>query len=266
MGVRERVLFGPRIGEAARLAPDSKELPGLWDAFQLVMAAVIEVDTRPGDEVYHCPRYQYLAGSGGRAYARSDIDRNAGDVSFTVLDLPRVKSCPNIDAEPPGRVKHRACAADRPRRTIEDGEEPIAGGFDLLAAEPLQLSADHHVMIIESLTPDAVTQCRGLSRRINDVRKEHGRQNRIWYGTYSRTSDEVLDLADQGIDVAKKDETLVTHGLDITGTSNVVCHVSDSRRLNRTIGKDPKRRGRASNRWTGRRRAVEHQSRNANRR
>ena len=60
-------------------------------------------------------------------------------------------------------VADRQPAANRARRSVEDREEAVTGGVDLLAVEARQLATDHFVVPVEELGPVAVAQSRARS-------------------------------------------------------------------------------------------------------
>jgi hypothetical protein len=54
---------------------------------------------------------------------------DASDVFVSQFDLAGVESDPDVDADGTGGVADRPSAPDRPRWSVEGGEEPVAGGF-----------------------------------------------------------------------------------------------------------------------------------------
>src|SRR5215831_4075436 len=83
---------------------------------------------------------------------------------------------PDLDADVTHRVLNGAGAPDRPRGPVEGGKEAVPGGVDLAAAEPLKEPADAGVVLIEQVSPAAVTELVGLLRRADDVSEQHRRQ------------------------------------------------------------------------------------------
>ena len=81
------MLFGPRIGEAARLAPDSKELPGLWETLQVVLPAVREREAGPNDQVPDGAGHDDLPCIRRRHDPRRQMNRKFGNVSRPTLNL-----------------------------------------------------------------------------------------------------------------------------------------------------------------------------------
>ena len=86
------------------------------------------------------------------------MDRQAGDRPALPFHLTGVQAGPDLDAEAGYRIADGACATDGPGRPVEGGEEAVAGGVDLHAAEPLKEPPHLRVMILQQVTPPAVTQ------------------------------------------------------------------------------------------------------------
>src|SRR4051812_35196161 len=90
-----------------------------------------------------------------------------------VFDLTRMQSGPHVNAEASHRLGDRTGAPDRPRRAIEDGEEPIAGRRDLSTPTSFQLAADDLVMRTKNIAPPRITERDGPLGRAHDVREQH---------------------------------------------------------------------------------------------
>src|SRR5262249_61859438 len=90
---------------------------------------------------------------GQRGDAGAGVHRDAGALPPEQLAPPRVQARPDLDPEGLDRVANRHAAADRARRPVERGEEPVAGRVDLPAAEAVKLAADRRVVALEQLTP-----------------------------------------------------------------------------------------------------------------
>src|SRR5919201_3168968 len=109
------------------LRHDAEEAPWIRDPLQPVLAAVLEVDPRAGDEVLDGARDEHLAGLGKRRHARADVHGDAADLAVDELALTRVQPCADVQVERADAVADRARAADRPRRSVERREEAVAG-------------------------------------------------------------------------------------------------------------------------------------------
>jgi hypothetical protein len=75
------------------------------------------------------------------------VDGEAGDLVPEELDLTGVKPGAHLEPEGPHAVAHGAGAADSARGAVEGGQEAIARGVDLTAAEPAELAPDDGVVL-----------------------------------------------------------------------------------------------------------------------
>ena len=153
---------------------DGKQLPFAWDPLQGVPAAVVELDTRSRHQVANGTGDEHLTGAGEAADARPDVHGDAGEVVAAGLALSRVQPGPHLEPDVFGLVSDRLRTSDRPGRSIEGRQKPVASRFHLLAVEPLQLAAHGRVVGIEHVVPTSVAQAHGPFGRAHDVR-EHDR-------------------------------------------------------------------------------------------
>jgi hypothetical protein len=84
------------------------------------------------------------------------VNGHPADVVAHDLDLARVHPAAHLDPRVADRLLDRRSAAKSGDRTAEGGEESVAGGVDLGAAEPEQLGADEPVVIGQDLPPGSV--------------------------------------------------------------------------------------------------------------
>src|SRR2546423_14547095 len=122
---------------ASRIEP-----PRPGNALQLVLAALLEGDPGAGDEVAHRARDEHLARPGERRDARAGVDGDSAHLPVRELALARVQPGAELEPEAAHAVADRPRGADRARRPVEGGEEAVAGGVDLAAAEAHELCAD----------------------------------------------------------------------------------------------------------------------------
>src|SRR5205807_6060372 len=103
------------------------QAPRTWHAPQLVLASVLELDLRADDQVLDGVRDQELARTRRAEDPRRDVHRDTADVVAHHLDLAGMQAGSKVEIElGPGDVAHRGRAADRARRAIERGQQPIA--------------------------------------------------------------------------------------------------------------------------------------------
>ena len=69
---------------APRSTRDGEEVPGAGNAFQLVVAAVFELDARTGDEVNDCSGREHFTRGGQAGDPRCDVNTDTGDILVDV--------------------------------------------------------------------------------------------------------------------------------------------------------------------------------------
>src|SRR5437763_179721 len=83
------------------------------------------------DGVVHRAGDEHLGDGRLSGDAGADGDGQSGELRVDDVTLARVHADPNAEAERGDGVPDRACAADRPRGTVEaGGEEPVTGRVD----------------------------------------------------------------------------------------------------------------------------------------
>ena len=145
-----------------------------------MLAAIVELDVRPGDEILDRGGHEYLRRASVLLDACCDVDGHARDfVVVSDLDLTGVEAHPYLETERPNRVAHRAPALDCSSGSVEGGDEAIAPGADLPAAETFQLPTDGPVMSIDEVAPLPVTQRRQVFGGPDDVGEQHRREDPV---------------------------------------------------------------------------------------
>ena len=87
-----------------------------------------------------------------------------------------MESGPDLDVEYLQRVSDRRGGLNGTGRSIEGGEESVAGRVQLLALEPRELATDDRVMSLEELAPRRVADSRRQLGRAYDVGEENCRE------------------------------------------------------------------------------------------
>src|SRR5205807_3446091 len=146
-----------RFAVSARLG-DREQLPFPWHAFELVGAAVGELDPRADDEIAHRARHEHLAGCRPRAYARADVHGHAANVGVDQLTLTGVHAGAHTDAERADVLADRARAADRAGGTVERRQEAVAKRLDLVPAERCQLATHELIVAVEQRMPTVAAE------------------------------------------------------------------------------------------------------------
>src|SRR5439155_24867411 len=105
-------------------------------------------------------------------HSRAGVGGDPGDLAVEQLALARVQAGSHLDSQCADSFDDRLGAADRPCRPVEAGQEAVAGGVDLAAAEADELAADELVVALEQLAPGAVAERGGWLARAGDGREE----------------------------------------------------------------------------------------------
>src|SRR6188472_3748572 len=108
------------------------------DPLQGVGAAVPEPEPGPLEQVACRSRDTDLARRGECRDPRCRVDGDAARIASGDGYLARVEARPDLDAQRAHRLGHRPCAPDATTGTVEQGQEAIAGGYDLPTAEPVE--------------------------------------------------------------------------------------------------------------------------------
>src|SRR5262249_60673265 len=103
-------------GPAGRLAGSGGarrvQVPSTGDALQRVVTAIVELDSRPRDQVPDGAGDQDLARPGDPQHPCPDVDRDADQLAAAFLALARVNARPDVQADPAQVLAdgHRALA------------------------------------------------------------------------------------------------------------------------------------------------------------
>src|SRR5215813_2868370 len=128
---------GSASGRAARsLRIDGEDAPAARDALQRMGSAVHELKPGTSHEVLDGVRDEYLVGSGKASDTRTNVDRDAAELRAHDLALTRVKTGPDVESELLDTRRDRTGGADRPRWSVEGGQESVARRVDFAAPEP----------------------------------------------------------------------------------------------------------------------------------
>src|SRR5207302_9396964 len=96
---------------------------------------------------------------------RADHHGDPRHLVLVQLALSRVDAGANIQSQLAHAFNHLLGTADRPRRSVESGEEAVARGVPLLAAKPKQGAANDGVVALQQLAPAAVSELGSPLRR-----------------------------------------------------------------------------------------------------
>src|SRR3954451_167579 len=105
-------------------------------------AAVLELDSRAGDQVFDGARDEDFARACRRRDPRAHMDGDAGDPAPVHLAFAGVKSCTDRQPNRLDDVSDGRCAPDGPRWPVERREEAVTGGIHFSTAKPFVVPAD----------------------------------------------------------------------------------------------------------------------------
>src|SRR4051794_20658999 len=152
-------------------APGCVEAPGAGDAFEVVFAAVGEVEACACGEVFDGLAHEHFGGTGEGADAGADGDGDAGDVVAVVFDFADVDAGADFDVELVDTCGDFLCAANGAGGPVEGGEESVAHGLDLVATKAGEFASHDRVVPLSDVLPYAVAELCGLCRGVDDVGK-----------------------------------------------------------------------------------------------
>ena len=119
------------------------------------------------------------------------------------LALASVEASADFKSQRTHPLRHRARAADGPRRTVEGGEKAVAGRVDLTSTKSSEFAANHGVVTIEKIAPTAVAERGRFFRRADDVREEHRCENAVRLRASTHPGQELLDLSQDRVHVTE---------------------------------------------------------------
>src|SRR5262245_50001472 len=113
----------------------SVELPGIFDALQLMKSSIFKAKGGTRDEVAHSPRNEHFTRACKCADSGRDVHRDTAEIAAAELNLAGVQPCSHGESECFGRVVEVKRAADAAGRPVEGCHEAVAGVLDDFAAE-----------------------------------------------------------------------------------------------------------------------------------
>lgn len=123
-------------------------------------ATLAEGDSRPGDQITHGTRHEYLIGISFCGNPRPRMYRHPGQIAARHLTLTGVQPGPNRQAEIMNTLDDRLRTSDRSGGPVERRKKPVAGMGDLAAAISQQLTTDQGIVMLEDVAPPAVPEVR----------------------------------------------------------------------------------------------------------
>ena len=91
---------------------------------------------------------------------RRDVDGDPGDVVAASFNLTGVQADAYVHAELARAVADGEPTLNRPRRTVEGGEDAVTGCLDVPTAEAMNLALGHAVVVVEQFAPTMISRAR----------------------------------------------------------------------------------------------------------
>src|SRR4029078_4470387 len=142
---------------ASRAFSGGEEPPLLADAFELGRPAIAESKARAGDEVPDRARHENLSGLGLARHPRTAVHGDPTDLPVHHLALPRVQPGAYLEPELAHGLGDGAGAPNGTGRAVEPCEEAVPGHVELRTAKADELAADQRVVLLEQLSPGAIS-------------------------------------------------------------------------------------------------------------
>jgi predicted DNA-binding transcriptional regulator AlpA len=119
------------------LLHDSVEMPSFRDAPQLVLARILESESRACHEIFDRLGDEDLGRMRERRDARTRRDRDTSRLPVDDLAFAYVDACSDLDTEVTNTLRYLKSAPDGSSGAVEGGVEPVAGGVVLDAPPPV---------------------------------------------------------------------------------------------------------------------------------
>jgi hypothetical protein len=137
-----------------------------------VLPPVLEAQSRSGGDVLDGAGHEDLAGCRRALNPGSDVDGDPTQSPALQLAFAGMDARADLKAESLHGGADGAGALDGAGGRLEAHEKAVAGGVDLEAFAPHDLSPDHRPVLIEELPPARVAESAGVIRRTHDVGEE----------------------------------------------------------------------------------------------
>lgn len=220
---------------------DGVQTPAVRDTFERVCSPALQMQSRPEHEVFHCLGNEYLGRTRERGDPSGDVHCEPADVGAEQLDLARVQTGADLDAQAAGAVDHRPGTADSARRPVESREEAVPRLLHFPTAERLDLRAHQRVMPREQIAPGPVSELGRAAGRVDDVGEQDRREDAIGLAGLACPRQELLNLVGDRLDVAGHRQVVGAGEFHEAGTGDQPYEVPAMRDRNRVDTSSRKR-------------------------
>jgi hypothetical protein len=181
-----RAPIGRSVGDVDCVCLDDLvEMPGFWDALELVGPMVFEGDSGSGDEVFDGAGCEDLVCACECGDPGANVHRDSPVVVTAYLAFAGMDACAYVESDGPGGVDDCLGAMYGARGTVEGRKEAIARCADLASAELAEAVAHQRVVAVELLAPPLVAELGDPLRRSNNVGEQDGREDAVAHGCWS---------------------------------------------------------------------------------
>jgi len=156
--------------------------PRVLEALEQVTAAVAEAQRRAQHELLDRARDEDLARPGQTDDAGAEVHRDPGQVAVDPAALAGVDAGAQLESQRADCVAHARGPADRAAGAVEDDEEAVAGGLDLVAPGERELAAEDRVVLGQHARPALVAEGGGVGGGVDDVGEDDRGEDRIGGG------------------------------------------------------------------------------------
>jgi hypothetical protein len=169
-------------------ALDGVELPTSGESLEVAFSPVLEFDSRASDKEWYRCRDKQLIGPSLVQNPSSNVDSNTADVVASQLHLACVQSGADSQPQRKQSIAKSEGTVNGPTRTVESGEDAIAGQLYEAPSVLLDDGSHHCIVALQQGTPPPIAQRRGLLGRADDVGEQDRSQRATWFlsGTSTR--------------------------------------------------------------------------------
>jgi hypothetical protein len=153
------------------------------------------------------------------------MDGEAAYVGASPLDLAAVQSATDFHAHAAEPIAKSKSTPDRSGGSVERGDQPISRCLHERPTVSSKLPLGQRIVRVEDVPPTMIAKLRGPLRRADDVGEQDRRQHAVRVNGCSRPREELLDLVDDGIHVAKLQAKVRAWEFDEPGPFDVLGQV-----------------------------------------
>jgi len=179
-------------------------------------ASILEHEPRARDEILDRVGNEDFSCASEPSDSGSDVNGNARELRLYDFALTSVKTRPNVEAHQSNLVPDGLRSPNRPRGSIERGEETVAGSVDFTTMKEFELLSNHRVVLFEERAPLVITEFNGFAGRVYYVCEHHRGKHSIRFRSAPHTREKFFDLVDERVGVARPRRVIVAGYFDVS--------------------------------------------------